>query len=96
MSEDAPVNTGAVEWPGFARSYLSVRKMQTNLHRWATGDPGRRFDDLYNLVYDPAFLVAGSPLPRRLPWPGCEGSTSTGPLISSGYAAANTRLVNPP
>ena len=31
--------------------------MQTKLHRWATADPGRRFDDLFNLVYDPAFLV---------------------------------------
>jgi len=31
--------------------------MQTKLHQWATGDPGRRFDDLYNLVHDPAFLV---------------------------------------
>ena len=30
---------------------------QTKLHRWATEDPGRRFDDLYNLVYDPAFFV---------------------------------------
>jgi RNA-directed DNA polymerase len=31
--------------------------MQTKLNQWATADPGRRFDDLYNLVYDPAFLV---------------------------------------
>jgi RNA-directed DNA polymerase len=31
--------------------------MQTKLHRWAVSDPDRRFDDLYNLVYDPAFLV---------------------------------------
>jgi len=31
--------------------------MQTNLHRWATTDPGRQFDDLGNLVYDPAVLV---------------------------------------
>jgi retron-type reverse transcriptase len=31
--------------------------MQTKLHRWATADPGRRFDDLANLVYDPAFLT---------------------------------------
>jgi len=31
--------------------------MQTKLHQWATSDPGRRFDDLFNLVYDPAFLV---------------------------------------
>jgi RNA-directed DNA polymerase len=27
------------------------------LHRWATADLGRRFDDLYNLVCDPATLV---------------------------------------
>jgi RNA-directed DNA polymerase len=31
--------------------------MQTKLHRWAVRDPDRRFDDLYNLVCDPAFLV---------------------------------------
>src|SRR4051812_10078765 len=31
--------------------------MQTKLHCWATGDPGRRFDDLYNLVHDPGFLM---------------------------------------
>jgi RNA-directed DNA polymerase len=31
--------------------------MQTKLHRWAAADPGRRFDDLANLVYDPAFLT---------------------------------------
>jgi len=32
--------------------------MQTKLHRWATADPDRRFDDLFNLVHDPAFLLA--------------------------------------
>jgi RNA-directed DNA polymerase len=31
--------------------------MQTKLHHWATADPDRCFDDLANLVYDPAFLV---------------------------------------
>ena len=31
--------------------------MQTKLHRWAARDSGRRFDDLFNLVCDPAFLV---------------------------------------
>ena len=36
---------------------LRVLAMQTKLHQWATADPGRRFDDLANLVYDPAFLV---------------------------------------
>jgi RNA-directed DNA polymerase len=32
--------------------------MQTKLHRWASADPGRRFDDVFNLVVDPAFLMA--------------------------------------
>ena len=31
--------------------------MQTKLHQWALDDPNRRFMDLFNLVYDPAFLV---------------------------------------
>jgi hypothetical protein len=34
-----------------------VLAMQTKLHRWAVSDPDRRFDDVGNLVYDPAFLV---------------------------------------
>ncbi|MGH3857112.1 MAG: group II intron reverse transcriptase/maturase [Acidimicrobiales bacterium] len=34
-----------------------VLEIQTKLHRWATDDPDRRFDDLFNLVADPAFLV---------------------------------------
>lgn len=33
-----------------------VLRMQTKLHRWASF-PFRRFDDLFNLVADPAFLV---------------------------------------
>ena len=57
MSEDASVNTGAVVWPEEEWAGSTVRRMQTKLHCWATGDPGRRFDDLYNLVCDPAFLV---------------------------------------
>jgi RNA-directed DNA polymerase len=57
MSEGAPVNTGAVEWPGVDSAYFAVRRMQTKLYRWATEDQGRRFGDLFNLVYDPAFLV---------------------------------------
>ncbi len=57
MSEDASVNTGAVIWPEQDWARVRVRRMQTKLHCWAAGDPGRRFDDLYNLVCDPAFLV---------------------------------------
>jgi len=57
MSEDAPVNTGAVEWPQPDSAYFTVRSMQIKLHRWAGEDSSRRFSDLFNLVYDPAFLV---------------------------------------
>ncbi|WP_204007627.1 reverse transcriptase domain-containing protein [Virgisporangium aurantiacum] len=31
--------------------------MQTKLHQWAVDDPDRRFDDLYNLVHHPDFLM---------------------------------------
>ncbi|GHJ50616.1 hypothetical protein Cs7R123_79580 [Catellatospora sp. TT07R-123] len=34
-----------------------VLKIQTKLHQWARDDPHRRFDDLFNLVADPAFLL---------------------------------------
>ena len=57
MSEDAPVNTGAVKWPDPGSAYFTVRRMQTKLHRWAGEDSSRRFGDLFNLIYDPAFLV---------------------------------------
>ena len=57
MSEGALVNTGAVRWPDPVLARVAVRSMQTKLHRWAGEDPSRRFGDLFNLVYDPAFLV---------------------------------------
>ncbi|PID95919.1 MAG: group II intron reverse transcriptase/maturase [Actinomycetales bacterium] len=57
MSEDASVNTGAVIWPELDWAAVTVRRMQAKLHGWAVGDPDRRFDDLYNLVCDPAFPV---------------------------------------
>ena len=34
-----------------------VLEIQAKLHRWAGEDPHRRFDDLFNLVADPAFLL---------------------------------------
>ena len=58
MSEDAPVNTGAASWPDADSAEIAVRRMQSKLHHWATGEPDRCFDDLFNLVYDPAFLKA--------------------------------------
>ena len=52
--------------------------MQAKLHRWAVADPGRRFDDLFNFVHDPATLreaywrVAGN---RGANTPGVDGMT---------------------
>ena len=57
MSEDTPVNTDAAGWPDESMAYFAVRRMQTKLHGWAGADASRRFDDLFNLVYDRAFLV---------------------------------------
>jgi RNA-directed DNA polymerase len=39
--------------------------MQTKLHQWAVADPDRRFGDLFNLVYDPAFLAVAWNRVRR-------------------------------
>lgn len=39
------------------RAERRVREIQAKLHRWARDDPHRRFDDLFNLVADPAFLL---------------------------------------
>jgi RNA-directed DNA polymerase len=53
--------------------------MQAKLHRWAAADPGRRFDDLFNFVHDPATLivafarVAGN---RGANTPGVDGLTA--------------------
>lgn len=52
--------------------------MQGKLHRWAATEPGRRFDDLFNLVHDPGTLlvaferVAGNTGART---PGVDGLT---------------------
>lgn len=53
---EALVNTGEL-WPTADEAWPRVRRMQTKLHHWATGDPGRRFDDLFNLVCHPDFLT---------------------------------------
>jgi RNA-directed DNA polymerase len=52
----SPVNTDELE----AALYWAERRVleiQAKLHRWAIGDRERRFDDLFNLVADPAFLL---------------------------------------
>ena len=50
------MNTDA-SWPNLVEAELRVLGIQTKLHQWATDDPHRRFDDLFNLVADPAFLI---------------------------------------
>jgi RNA-directed DNA polymerase len=52
------VNTGA-PWPTAELAEARVLGIQAKLHRWAIDDPTRRFDDLFNLVCDPAFLLVG-------------------------------------
>ena len=40
-----------VLWPEPEWAEVQVLRIQTKLHRWANGDPDRRVDDLFNLVY---------------------------------------------
>ena len=56
MPQDAPLN-GSAPGPAPVGSWSRVAGMQAKLHRWAAADPGRRFDDLFNFVHDPATLV---------------------------------------
>jgi RNA-directed DNA polymerase len=58
MAEETSVNTGVGAGPVLDEAWWPVRRMQLKLHRWASEDKARRFDDLFNLVYDPAFLAA--------------------------------------
>ena len=55
MPKDPPGNPGG-PYEGNV-SLVRVSGMQAKLHRWAAADPGRRFDDLFNLVHDPATLI---------------------------------------
>jgi RNA-directed DNA polymerase len=50
------VNTDA-PLPPLSQAWSRVLGIQTKLHRWARDDASRCFDDLFNLVCDPAFLV---------------------------------------
>ena len=62
MPKEAPPNGDAPtgeDATGCARvaPWRWVSEMQAKLHRWAAADPGRRFDDLFNFVHDPATLI---------------------------------------
>jgi RNA-directed DNA polymerase len=78
MPEDALPDGGAPREAGPVGPSGRVSGMQVKLHRWAAADPGRRFDDLFNFVCDPATLmvafarVAGN---RGARSPGVDGLT---------------------
>src|SRR3984893_16832240 len=77
MPQDAPPN-GSAPGPAPEGPWSRVAGMQAKLHRWAAADPGRRFDDLFNFVHDPATLyvaycrVEGN---RGANTPGVDGMT---------------------
>jgi RNA-directed DNA polymerase len=57
MPQEAPPNGGAPLSEGPVGPRARVAEMQAKLHRWAAADRGRRFDDLFNFVHDPATLL---------------------------------------
>jgi len=78
MPEDATPNGDAPDEQEADGRLVGVSEMQAKLHRWAVADPGRRFDDLFNLVCDLLTLirafsrVAGNQGART---PGVDGLT---------------------
>lgn len=56
QEDQSTVNTDELEHALY-EAQRRVLNIQTKLHRWAREDPHRRFDDLFNLVADPAFLL---------------------------------------
>jgi RNA-directed DNA polymerase len=78
MPQDAPLNGSAPD-PAPVGAWSRVAGMQAKLHRWAAADRGRRFDDLFNFVHDPATLlvafarVAGN---QGANTPGVDGVTA--------------------
>jgi RNA-directed DNA polymerase len=50
------VNTGELEH-ALLVAERRVLEIQAKLHRWASDGPHRRFEDLFNLVADPGFLL---------------------------------------
>jgi RNA-directed DNA polymerase len=82
MSREAPVNTGA-PLPDASLDEAPrgrVSGMQAKLHCWAAADPGRRFDDVFNWVHDPATLHAA--------WLRVAGNTGARTAGSDGLTVA--------
>ena len=84
MNTDAPTEATR------KRAARRVLEMQTKLHRWAGENHDRRFDDLFNLVADPDFLlvawerVRGNTGARTA---GIDGQTARGVETGPGVSA---------
>jgi RNA-directed DNA polymerase len=81
------VNTDEPELAGSVAAGRRVLEIQTKLHRWAREDPHRRFDDLFNLVTDPAFLYVGWERVRGnkgAQTPGTDGRTAASIVALTG------------
>jgi RNA-directed DNA polymerase len=65
------------------RAERRVREIQTKLHRWAGDDAHRRFDDLFNLVCDPAFLLVA--------WDRVRGNKGAGTAGMDGQTGSASR-----
>jgi hypothetical protein len=83
------VNTDA-PWPSLDEARVRILKIQTKLHQWATDSPDRRFDDLSNLVCDPAFLTVG--------WDRVRGQSrsTTAESMASNHAQSAERTARRP
>jgi RNA-directed DNA polymerase len=85
------VNIGEPSDSAYYWAEKRVLEIQTKLHRWAGEDKSRRFDDLFNLVADPSFLmvawdrVRGNTGSRS---PGIDGMTVTRVQGRAGGAVA--------
>ena len=68
---------------GLWQARQRVLEIQTKLHRWANDDPDRRFDDLFNLVTDPSFLL--------MAWERVQGNKGARSAGVDGRTAASVR-----
>ena len=82
------MNTDA-SWPDLIEAEPRVLKIQTKLHQWAADDPDRRFDDLFNLVADPAFLLVAWDRVRGNRGARSAGVDGSAPATSIGWSGSS-------
>jgi RNA-directed DNA polymerase len=88
------VNTDELA-PTLLAAERRVLEIQTKLHRWATNDPHKKFDDLFNLVADPAFLAVAWDRVRGnkgANTPGVDGRTAVSVQVTVGVQQFLTEL----